>query len=553
MDSEPSPPRRQYPTETLPNAREIAAARRDLRADEEALARLKALEKEALAELEVKKKQIQEQISVYHTRRDAIRENRRQTLSYLAPIRRLPLEIYREIFLASGLSDYTGKIPWTIASVCRIWRKMALDFPNLWSTIRFRGTVLSSPDIIRIWVDRSGNSVPLDIDIEIGRRRTRSSGPRMISSYMRPRHLFDRSSYPDDGTVQRALQWGHVAFYYLLTQKHRWRSFAFESLDVPVEALEYIQGPFPLLEEFRVQCGDHYFRPSSWQWFLCKSNGDATPVLRKLTLDHVNFSWSSPVFRDLTTLRIHSPSQVTYHPNLATLDSVFGILRENPNLQVLSLHLQGLQNSVLPNPDILALPHLRSLSLEGAPQFLTLMQYLKLASLRTVNLKFEVPQSTDFGEKFSDLLRRSDLPAITGMSIQHPYRIHEASLGYFECLEDLEELTVSRIPLEDLLLTLDGPSADGSLICPNLTKLTLQHCPGRRDMDTILPRLINFVDQRTTSATRGLKKKLQVLKIIHCGCIITPDTHNWLKRRLREFKSDEMKLMSITPLDYEVF
>ena len=273
--------------------------------------------------------------------------------------------------------------------------------------------------------------------------------------------------------------------------------------------------------------------------------------MRKLTLDHVNFSWSSPVFRDLTTLRVHSPSQVTYHPNLATLDSVLSILRENLNLQVLSLHIQGLQNSVLPNPDVLALPSLRSLSLEGAPQFLTLMQYLKVVSLRTVNLKFDVPQSADFGERFSDLLRRSDMPRITGMSIQHPYRIHEASLGYFDCLEDLEELTVSRIPLEDLLLTLDGSSTNGSLVCPNLTKLTLQHCPGRRDMDTILPRLINFVDRRTTSTTRGLKKKLQVLKIIHCGCMITPDTQTWLKRRLKEFKSDEMKLMSLPPLDYE--
>ena len=242
MDPEPSLRRRQYPTESLPNAREIAAARLDLKADEEALARLRALEKDALAKLEVKKKQIQEQISTYHTRRDAIRENRRHTLSYLAPIRRLPLEIYREIFLAAGSSDSTGRAPWTIASVCRMWRKMALDFPNLWSNICFRGTVLGSPDIIRLWVERSGHSVPLDIDIEIGRRRARNTTPRLVSSYMRPRHLFDRSSSTDDGVVHKALQWGHVAFHYLLTQKHRWRSFIFESLDLPIEALEYIQG-----------------------------------------------------------------------------------------------------------------------------------------------------------------------------------------------------------------------------------------------------------------------------------------------------------------------
>lgn len=109
------PTRRRYPTDNLPNAQQIAQAKEDLKEDNAALQRLKKLEEAALGELDEKKKQIYERIKAYHIERDIIRSNQSAALSYVAPIRRLPLEIYREIFLVANSSDYHGRTPWHVS------------------------------------------------------------------------------------------------------------------------------------------------------------------------------------------------------------------------------------------------------------------------------------------------------------------------------------------------------------------------------------------------------------------------------------------------------
>ena len=120
----------------------------------------------------------------------------------------------------------------------------------------------TSPDLIRIWVERSGATVMLDIDIELSRRRRppqsalspwkhSSQQPharRFVHSILRARDLRRPSSPTSDDALHRdATQWGHVALFYLTAQKHRWRTFSFESLDVTVEALQTLHGEISLL------------------------------------------------------------------------------------------------------------------------------------------------------------------------------------------------------------------------------------------------------------------------------------------------------------------
>jgi hypothetical protein len=109
------PKRRLYPTDNLPNAQQIAQAKEDLREDMAALHRLKKLEEAAMGELDEKKKQIQDRVNTYHIERDVIRANQSAALSYVAPIRRLPLEIYREIFLVANSLDHYGRTPWHVS------------------------------------------------------------------------------------------------------------------------------------------------------------------------------------------------------------------------------------------------------------------------------------------------------------------------------------------------------------------------------------------------------------------------------------------------------
>lgn len=138
------PKRRNYPTDMLPSAQQIAAAKQDLREDKVHLQRLRKLEEAAKAELDEKEKEINERINMYHAERDVVRANQSAALSYVAPIRRLPLEIFREIFLVANSFERYGRTPWqvsgtlyfhsrlsrpkaTIPAVCRLWRKMALS------------------------------------------------------------------------------------------------------------------------------------------------------------------------------------------------------------------------------------------------------------------------------------------------------------------------------------------------------------------------------------------------------------------------------------------
>lgn len=230
-----------------------------------------------------------------------------------------------------------------------------------------------------------------------------------------------------------------------------------------------------------------------------------------------------------------------YAPHPTSMDAIFGILLNNPQLQTLDLSVQALQNSVLPQVENLNLTELTTLSLEGAPHFISLLQHLKLEKLRTVNIRFDVPQSLDFGESFRELLERSNYPPVTYLSIQQPYRMQQTNLGYLDCLSELEELSVSRLPMEDVLLALDTRSADGSgsAPCPNLTRISLSNCPGRRDLDSLVPTLVRFVEKRTDTAIGGIKKELQSLRISNCGCIVTGPQEVWLKSKLSEFAVDE--------------
>ncbi|PBK88347.1 hypothetical protein ARMGADRAFT_901100, partial [Armillaria gallica] len=92
-------------------------------------AEIEALE-ETLAYLKKGRADLAHTISVYKT--------------YLAPIRRLPVELLRKIFSEActfvefpidGAREIQSpsQIPLRIASVCSYWRDICLSFPQLWS------------------------------------------------------------------------------------------------------------------------------------------------------------------------------------------------------------------------------------------------------------------------------------------------------------------------------------------------------------------------------------------------------------------------------------
>jgi hypothetical protein len=70
----------------------------------------------------------------------ALEDKARHTLAYLSPMRRLPLELLREIFLWCFQSHPCSA--WVLGSVCISWRRLALRIPVIWSKVLFSSSLL---------------------------------------------------------------------------------------------------------------------------------------------------------------------------------------------------------------------------------------------------------------------------------------------------------------------------------------------------------------------------------------------------------------------------
>ena len=115
--------------ETLVNARrslELTRASVDeislkIDAAETALAQLLRDKRLAINQLEGQRAALENQVS--------------RTLAYLSPIRRLPMELLREIFVWSFEEHACSA--WVLAAVCPSWRRLALRIPLIWSKVSF--------------------------------------------------------------------------------------------------------------------------------------------------------------------------------------------------------------------------------------------------------------------------------------------------------------------------------------------------------------------------------------------------------------------------------
>ena len=113
--------------ETLVNARRSLQATRSsveeltskIDAAESALAQLVRESRLAINELEGQRAALEDQVS--------------RTLAYLSPIRRLPMELLREIFVWSF--EEHACLAWVLAAVCPSWRRLALRIPLIWSKV----------------------------------------------------------------------------------------------------------------------------------------------------------------------------------------------------------------------------------------------------------------------------------------------------------------------------------------------------------------------------------------------------------------------------------
>ncbi|KAI1796059.1 hypothetical protein LXA43DRAFT_1160470 [Ganoderma leucocontextum] len=106
------------------------------------------------------------------------------TKAYVSPMKRLPNELLRHIFTFNF--DDCAWSAWVLSAVCSLWRRLVLNMPRLWSKIRLVTTQASSAETIRLWLERSGRTVPLDIEIVL---RSPSVHSGLVDSLSRRRYL----------------------------------------------------------------------------------------------------------------------------------------------------------------------------------------------------------------------------------------------------------------------------------------------------------------------------------------------------------------------------
>ncbi|KAF8960153.1 hypothetical protein BDZ97DRAFT_1905997 [Flammula alnicola] len=583
--------------ETLEGARKCLEATRDsvreltskINAAEATLAQIVRDSKVAIRELQME--------------RSALENRASKTLAYLSPIRRLPLELLREIFMWSFEEHACSA--WVLAAVCTSWRRLALRIPLIWSKIRLLTTQHASADTIRLWLERSGETVPLDIEIflyvatskqkndpsSVRPRRTPSpltpitppwnlsfNAQQLSSHYVvapppppppigsvpivmppsPPSHSDGWSSpfgsqsnheRPANTVSRVSMHWGHIAFFYLVEQMHRWERFVFrfDKQFTSMGALKSINGDAPLLREFEVSSVEAAFF-AEWPW-LPNANSSSSvvlPKLRMLTLQHTPFKWSSPMLRGLQTLNLRGLP--TSH---LPLDRILHILSNNPDLTSVSLHFQGVLPAILPLTG-LTLPHVTTLTLGGHYLLTQLLESLTLPNLDSLTLDIEARDAIE--DIISSLLTRSSRPPIQQLSIAYSVAANAATFYYgpgglviswtalLAELPHLKTLTIGGTSLEPLLTALGSPEDDPNQnqnlawACPVLEVLGLRSCHAHNEGVT---KLVQMVEARnpengTAQAVGGVTPiRLALLEFYECTSL-GEDVMKWLHSRIAE-------------------
>ncbi|KAL1741329.1 hypothetical protein HDZ31DRAFT_45674 [Schizophyllum fasciatum] len=503
-------------------------------------------------------------------RKRALEQRLLQTQAYLSPMRRLPPEMLREVFLL--ICEEDARAAWGLSAVCQSWRAMALGIPQLWSKIHFSTAQLASADIVRLWLARAHNC-PLDIEIFVEAPGTQTPAP--AASVWVPFQGGWVAAHPAAAPVAASspasVHWAHVVTYYLVGAMARWRRFVlrFDRHFPSMDALQSISGDAPLLEEFEVCTAEAAYFPE-WRSFLPCSHGPVDlPRLRSVTLHHISFGLMGPLLlMSLTSMTLRAlPSMVI------PLNQVIALVTANPLLETLVLYFPSLQPPVLPLSSYppITLAHLRTLALGGRAILTYLVDKLVIPNLRHLawDIDTRAPERTTLRRVLERLLKRSGPDA--GASIeeislgwgfpyppQHPLRpppydaADPASLSPYAAppliggLRPLLRLTPNLRALSAADRRRRGPG--GAYVCPRLTRLALRACPSVHAQEA-LRRMVGFVQGRNPGGVRGgagagagasaaqvafltgKPVRLEELEMVGCSRL-EPDIGHWLESRV---------------------
>ncbi|KAJ7494232.1 hypothetical protein B0H11DRAFT_929580 [Mycena galericulata] len=316
------------------------------------------------SELRSRLDEITERTTVLESQIALLQKERESVLKDLAavvyPVLTLPDDITSEIFLKYVDDSVHGPLP--LASVCRLWRVVALSTCSLWTHLSSRSifypACVALANLLQCYLPRAG-SLPLDLHIKLP-----------------PSSLHE----PDSDTILRVLG----------QHSSRWRSLEL-IVSEPLSFPSYLYGSFSSLTKFSLENYSLDFGPT-----IIPPLGDAA-LLREVRLEAIDLpvDWRTSLpWMQLTNLELV----------FSTVDQCLDILEHTPTLEVLVF------TSEVPGspPDPTTFPtcslhRLHTITLASEYGH-TLLNYLTLPAL----VRIDLPSLTEeCAEELEPLIARS--------------------------------------------------------------------------------------------------------------------------------------------------
>ncbi|KAJ7467056.1 hypothetical protein FB451DRAFT_1484062 [Mycena latifolia] len=268
---------------------------------------------------------------------DKLKQQRESLVAYveghkalISPVRRLPLDIIQEIFMAClpthrNCVMSASEAPVLLGRICSSWRAISLSTPRLWARLHivepqrswdsdssaFKEKVAQRLETTKTWLGRSGRC-PLSISLETGLDRAATPNPSRSDLFLQP-------------LIPFAPRWQHIQFTI--------PSFVLPSI------LHLVEGDVPMLKNITLHQGSHNSgEPIEWKLLRVLSGPQVSSITMtgsSFILPELPLRWNA-----LTALSILHPhaDNTRIDPTISS-DAALQIIARCPELWSCKLRL----------------------------------------------------------------------------------------------------------------------------------------------------------------------------------------------------------------------
>ncbi|ESK88761.1 hypothetical protein Moror_17149 [Moniliophthora roreri MCA 2997] len=434
---------------------------------------------------------LDEQIAHLQTRRDKLKSFIDNHRALLSPIRRVPSDILREIFVQCLPEDRLPthnihQAPLLLTGICRSWREVAITTPRLWNRIHiwlryprsppitefFHSLMKASAEGLDLWLERSG-TMPLTLSLH-------ASTPSSLSSR-------DPWNFNTNGGRVKDIEMLYINFArHLLPYAARWKSL---SITISARVMDFLKA---LPEEFELTSLEE-FRPTRppemMNWEALDVVFRRSPSLRSVQLDDGYLERLSIPCGNLTEVAISGLREdVLFHNFKRVLSPSCASLR-HCTLDIL-IPMNSTIWAIVGSPVVLPMLHTLKVQIRS-PQIPTIalaLQHLfdaitapMLKTLHITSRNYLFHNDCLDRLPFVPFLERSGC-TLSSFALDLPVKVADL-IAVFRLAPSLVELKLrdsnikeANAPLSEFFDALTPTPMDPDVLCPRLESLTCVRC-----------------------------------------------------------------------------